>query len=204
MQARLGVRLPPSPGSVPVVLEYRLLPEPGGRHVELALLSPEGLRLVDLRATGPGGDEPLQLPELRPRYRKGSVRLAPGEEAQDLLLRYSVEGGWSDDGRILLPIPAVTWAPEEPTPRTFVATVEVPQGITITESFPTSVTRRPRGSEGGPYEMTLQAVPSVLILRVSAGEPPFLGLEGILDTLVVLALLAMGMAGIRYLKGGGE
>jgi hypothetical protein len=83
-----------------------------------------------------------------------------------------------------------------------VARVTVPEGLTVTESFPTSVVGRPRGAEGGVYEVALQGVPSVLLLRVVQGEAPFLNLERALDILVIATLLAMGVAGVRFLKGG--
>jgi hypothetical protein len=197
----MEVMLPAGPSPIPVTLEYRLSPDPGAGSVDLSLLTPDGVALSDLRATGPGGESLLRLRELRPHYWTGSVPLPPGVTSPSVLLRYTVDGGWSEEGRVTVPIPAVTWVPADPSSGTFVATVRVPEGITVTESFPTSVTRRPEGSEGGLYEVALQSVPSLLILRIVHGEAPFLGLERILDILVVLALLGMGAAGVRYLKG---
>jgi len=198
----MEVSLPPEAGPVPVVLQYRLAPEPGTREVGLTLLSPRGVRLAGLQVTGPEGEIPFRLQELRPHYWTGSMSLPQGGEALRVRIGYSVEGGWSRDGRITLPIPAVAWVPSEPGPRTFVATVEVPEGVTVRESFPTSVTRKPRGSEGGVYEASLQAVPAMLVLRVARGPSPPLGLEGILDILVMALLLVMGAMGIRFLRGG--
>jgi len=128
--------------------------------------------------------------------------LPPGSEAFPIRIGYSVEGGWSEEGRITLPIPAVAWVPSEPSPRTFVAAVDVPVGVTVLESFPTSVARRPRGSEGGVYEVSLQGIPAFLVLRVTRARAPLLGLEGILDILVLALLLGMGGMGIRYMRGG--
>ena len=214
-----------SPGGlVPVVLEYRLLPDPETREVGLTLLSPGDSRLLSMRASWAGGDLPLRLLELRPHYWSGTVTLparveAQGEggergamralspsagEAVTLRLTYDVDGGWEDAGRVLVPILAVSWLPREPHPRTFVARVEVPSGVTVTESFPTSVVERPVGAGGGSYQVALQGVPSMLVFRMVRGEPPFFTLERILDILVVGALLLMGGLGIRFLKGGGE
>jgi hypothetical protein len=188
-------------------MEYRLLPDSGSREVGLTLLSPGSTRLLAVRASWAGGSLPLKLLELRPHYWSGSVTLPAVEEGSPgqpltLGLTYEVEGGWEDSGRATVPILAVSWVPRDPHPRTFVARVEVPAGVTVTESFPTSVVERPRRAEGGPYEMALQGVPAMLVLRTVQGEAPFVTLEGILDLFVVVTLLLMGALGIRYLKGG--
>ena len=62
--------------------------------------------------------------------------------------------------------------------------------------------RRPEGAGGGSYQVALQSVPSMLILRMAEGEAPFLTLERILDILVVSILLVMGLLGVRFLRGG--
>jgi len=204
---RIDLRLP-SPGDlIPVAMEYRLLPDSGSREVGLTLLSPGSTRLLAVRASWAGGSLPLKLLELRPHYWSGSVTLPTPEEGSPappltLGLTYEVDGGWEESGRATVPILAVTWVPRDPHPRTFVARVEVPAGVTVTESFPTSVVTRPRGAEGGPYEMALQGVPAMLVLRTIQGEAPPVTLEGILDAFVVAFLLLMGALGIRYLKGG--
>ncbi|MGW8268133.1 MAG: hypothetical protein ACWGSQ_17330, partial [Longimicrobiales bacterium] len=192
---------------IPVEMEYRLLPDSGSREVGLTLLSPGSTRLLALRASWAGGTLPLTLLELRPHYWSGSVTLPTREgerpaPALTLRLTYEVDGGWEGPGRATVPILAVTWVPRDPHPRTFVARVDVPAGVTVTESFPTSVVTRPRGAEGGSYEMALQGVPAMLVLRTVQGEAPFLTLEGILDGFVVAVLLLIGALGVRYLKGG--
>ena len=203
LEGRMEVRLP-SPGSlVPVAMEYRLLPDTGVREVGLTLLSPGGTRVIAPKASWAEGPLPLKLLELRPYYWSGTVTLPPGGGPLSLRITYDVAGGWEESGRVTVPILAAAWVPEDPHPRTFVARVDVPAGVTLTESFPTSVEVRPRGSEGGPYEMALQGVPAMLVLRTVQGDPPFLTLEGILDALVVAALLIMAAVGIRFLRGGG-
>jgi len=207
LDGRIEVRLP-SPGArIPVTMEYRLLPDSGSREVGLTLLSPGSTRLLAVRASWAGGSLPLKLLELRPHYWTGSVTLPTGGERSPappltVGLTYEVDGGWEESGRATVPILAVTWVPRDPHPRTFVARVEVPAGVSVTESFPTSVVTRPRGAEGGPYEMALQGVPAMLVLRTVQGEAPGVTLEGILDTFVLVFLLLMGALGIRYLKGG--
>ena len=203
------IELPlPFPGTpIPVAMQYRLLPDSGSRAVGFTLLSPGSTRLLAVRASWAGGSLPLRLLELRPHYWTGSVTLPAAEERSPgqpltLGLTYEVHGGWEEPGRATVPILAVSWVPRDPHPRTFVARVAVPPGVTVTESFPTSVVVRPRGAEGGPYELALQGVPAMLVLRTVQGEAPFVTLEGILDAFVVLTLLLVGAVGIRYLKRG--
>ena len=201
-EATLEASLPPERGPIPVVLEYRLLPEAGAREVPVTLLTPGSTRLTAVRASVGGEDLSFTLEESRPHYWSGAVTLLSTGDSSTLRLSYTVEDPWSGEGRVTLPVPAVGWVPRDPTPRTFVARVTVPEGLTVTESFPTSVVGRPRGAEGGVYEVALQGVPAVLLLRVVQGEAPFLNLERALDMLVVVTLLAMGVAGVRFLKGG--
>jgi hypothetical protein len=207
VQGRMEVGLP-SPGTrIPVAMEYRLLPDSGSREVGLTLLAPGSTRLLAVRASWAGGSLPLTLLERRPRYWSGSVTLPSGggfgpAEAVTVGLTYEVDGGWEESGRATVPVLAVSWVPRDPHPRTFVARVGVPPGLTVVESFPTSVMERPRGAEGGIYEMALQGVPAFLVLRTVQGEAPFVTLEGTLDALVVLTLLIMAGFGVRYLRGG--
>lgn len=206
LQGRMEVGLP-SPGTpIPVAMEYRLLPDSGSREVGLTLLAPGNTRLLAARASWAGGSLPLKLLERRPHYWSGSVTLpsgggfGPGDPVS-VGLTYEVDGGWEESGRASVPVLAVSWVPRDPHPRTFVARVEVPAGVTVVESFPTSVMERPRGAEGGTYEMALQGVPAFLVLRTVQGEAPFVTLEGILDAMVVLTLLIMAGFGVRYLRG---
>jgi hypothetical protein len=78
--------------------------------------------------------------------------------------------------------------------------VEIPEGLAVTGSFPTSVLARPRGTDGGTFLVGLQGVPAVMSLRVSRSGKGLLTLERGLDALVVLVLLVMGVMGWRYLR----
>jgi len=203
VEGTLEARLPRERGPILVDLEYRLLSEAGARDLPITLLTPGTTRLTAVRASAGGDDFAFELKELRPRYWSGAVTPLPRGGPFTLHLSYRVEDPWSAGGRVTVPIPAVGWVPQDPVPRTFIARVTVPEGLTVTESFPTSVVGRPRGAEGGVYEVALQGVPAVLLLRVVQGEAPLLNLERALDILVVATLLAMGVAGVRFLKGGG-
>jgi len=216
------VELPREPGPILVVLELEVQPDSGAADLPLTLLTPDDTRLGDLRASWDGGDLSLRILQLRPHYWEGTVRL-PGPDVVPgtgypagvtggirsaprspvtVRIAYRLDGGWEDEGRITVPVPAPAWVPVDPHPETFRARVRVPKGITVTESFPTSVVARPVGSGGGSYEVTLQGMPSMLILRVVLGEAPALTMELLLDGLVVFVLALMGLAGLRYLGKG--
>jgi hypothetical protein len=221
--AILEADLTSGPGPIPVILELDVHPDSGAVDLPLTLLTPEDTRLSDFRASWDGGDLSLRVLQLRPHYWTGAIRLPdpegtpnvggsreevrgidPGSRSTvTLRVAYRVNGGWEEGRRIVIPVPAPTWVPEDPHPGTFSARVRVPEGLTVTESFPTSVVARPDGAEGGTYEVALQGMPSMLVLRVSQGEAPALTLEVVLDVLVVMVLVLMGLAGLRYLRKGG-
>ena len=195
--ALMEVDLPREPGPVPVRVTYRLLQDTLADGVPLTLLSPSPTRVrgkaLEREFFFGGFPDFLQV---RPHFSTAEVPFV-----STLTLEYSVEGAWSGNNRVTLPIPAPGWVPERPLPRTFVARVTAPAGWTVLESFPTSVTQRPPDAGGGVYEVALQGVPSMLILRLSRGPAPVLTLERLLDILVVAGLFLMAVLGLRHLKG---
>jgi hypothetical protein len=163
------------------------------------------------------------LEKVREHYWEGSVGLPSGalpsvglpsvglpsgttvpRDSITLQISYLVEGGWDEDGRATIPLVVPRWVPFEPLPETFTARIAVPEGLTVSSSFPTSVTRKPRPGSEGNYELGLQGVPAMLILRTEPGSGSFLTVERILDLVVILILLVMGAAGLRYLRGKEE
>jgi hypothetical protein len=213
LDARMQVTLPPLGEAIHVQLTYRILPAPGAKEVPLSLLTPEPARVASLRAWLDGqelafsgqGALGIHLERTRDHFSEGSVRLPEdvreGRDALSLQLTYTVESPWTKEGRATLPLVVPRWIPDEPTPLTFLANVDVPEGLTIMGSFPTSVLSRPPPGEGGTYEIGLQGVPAMLVLRVVRGEGSLITLERGLDLFVVLILLVMGALGVRYLKG---
>lgn len=193
LNARLEAVLPPGSAPIQVHLSLTLLPDDSATVLPLTLLTPEGTRVEGLRA----GDTPVPLSEIRPHYWTADVPL--GAETT-LELFYSVFGAMGEKGRLTLPVPAPAWVPEDPGPDTFLAALSVPQGTGITETFPTSVLRRPEGLEGGELHLSLQSVPSMLLLRTVNGEVPLLTVPRILDMMVLALLLGMGLLGLQYLR----
>jgi hypothetical protein len=193
LAARLEIEVPTGPGAVHARLALTLLPGDSASTLPLSLLTTEGVRVEGIRV----GDVPLSLSLLRPHYWRGEV---PVDGEGTLEIHYSVTGAWEEDGRVTIPIPAPLWTPLDPGPGTFRAVLTVPEGMIVTESFPTSVLRRPPGLEGGELELSLQSVPSMLILRTSQGSAPLVTLPRLLDLTVLFLLLAMGVMGLRYLR----
>lgn len=212
LKARVEVDLPTSQGAIPVLSIYTLRPNRGAREIPLSLLSPEPIRLLSLRALIDGremetdGDEdsPPFLVRVREHYWEGTVQLqpeAPGpRDSINLQISYVVEGGWDEDQKATIPLVVPRWVPFEPIPETFTAGIAVPEGLTVTGSFPTSVFNKPEAGRAGHYDLGLQGVPAMLILRTEIGNGSPLTLERILDLFVVLILLVIGAAGVRYLR----
>ena len=204
LDARVRVSLPTTPGPVEVEINYRILPEAGVEELPLSILTPEPTRLLELSAG-------LSINEVRDHFWEGTAQLpggglpgSPAETGGDTLslhIGYRVAGAWDPSGRISLPLMAARWVPVEPTPQTFQADVEVPRGLTITGSFPTSVLMRPDPGEGGIFRVGLQGVPSMLVLWVAEGEGPLFTPERAMDGLVVVLLIVMVALGLRYLAG---
>lgn len=212
LKARTEVDLPTSQIPIPVLSIFTLRPDRGAREIPLSLLSPEPIRLLSLRVlmdgremeSDRGEDSAFFLERVREHYWEGSVQLPPGNpgprDSITLQISYAVEGGWKDHRRATIPLVVPRWVPFEPLPETFTARIAVPEGHTVTGSFPTSVTEKPEAGRAGNYELGLQGVPAMLILRTEIGNGPLLTLERILDLCVVLVLLIMGAAGVRYLR----
>jgi hypothetical protein len=189
---------------VPVRIIYRFLSGSDQEEFPLTLLSPEPTTLSSLRASLNGGGQALTLRPARDHYFQGSIPLTDGEtqpeDTVSLEIDYTVDGAWQE-GRATIPLVAPEWVPEQPTPRTFLSQVAVPEGLTVKASFPTSVLARPNSGTAGNYEIGLQGVPAMLLLRVVAGDGPIMTLERGLDLLVVAILGVMVLLGIRYLRG---
>lgn len=212
LKARVEVGLPTSQSPIPVLSTFTLRPDRSAREIPLSLLSPEPIRLISLSVlmdgremeSNRGEDSEFFLERVREHYWEGTVQLPPDipgpRDSVTLQISYVVEGGWGEDRRATIPLVVPRWVPFEPLPETFTARIAVPSGLTITGSFPTSVIQKPEAGTGGNYELGLQGVPAMLILRTEIGDGSLLTLERTLDLFVVLILLMMGAAGVRYLR----
>lgn len=230
LEGQASARISADSGGVQVGLLYRLLPDSGTRDVPLSLLTPDPVRLTSLTAwlgrgewgpvagfsgiegrdvsAPPGAEgEVLSLREVRAHYREGVFHIPDSVGEGDTLslgIAYTLEGVRTAGGRLTIPLVAPRWVPVDPAPTTFQARVDVPPGLTVTGSFPTSVLSRPPEGEGGAFEVGLQGVPAALILWTTTGQAPPLTLERGLDLLVVASLLLLGAMGFRALVRKGE
>ena len=212
LTARVEVSLPSSKDPIPVVSSFTLRPDRDAHSIPVSLLSPEPIRLLSLRVLIDGhelesdGDEGSSFifERVREHYWEGSAQLPPETQGTrdsiTLQISYSVEGGWTEKGRATIPLIVPRWVPFEPLPETFTARIAVPEGLTVSGSFPTTVINKPDPGREGTYELGLQAVPAMLILRTEDGIGSPVTLERALDLVVVLILLVMGAAGIRFLR----
>ena len=225
LEARTEVILPSPQNPVFVRSTFLLQTGPQALTIPLSVLVPEPARMNSLQAwldgraipvvlgddrTGEmevgtlGASPSIWLREVRGHYWEGAVALGEGavrsSDSLSLEISFMVEEAWVEDRKVILPLVVPRWVPDPPTPRTFLAAVSVPEGFTITGSFPTSVLERPEPGSEERYRIGLQGVPAMLVLRTAFGAGPLLTLERGLDLFVVLILLAMGLAGLRYLR----
>ena len=224
LEARTQVHLPAPEGVARVEVSYLVRPREGATEIPLSQLTPGPLRIESLRASlnpdlisedmlssgedatrGDGEIPGFELALVRNHYWGGAAPIPPdlSREGNTLALtfNYEVHGAWSGVGRADIPLVVPLWIPADPTPETFQASIQLPPGYSVSSSFPTSPVSRASLPPGQPFELGLQAVPAVLVLRITPGEPPLFTLEGSLDVMVLFILLAMGIMGFRSLKG---
>jgi hypothetical protein len=205
-QARLEATIPDRRESVPVRLEFLVLPSPSTRAMPVTVLQMDPARLSPLQVSVDGRGVEVRMREERRRFFAGEIPLpggGPGGAPVEVVAQYDVLDGWDEGGKLVLPVVAPGWTPTDPGPRSFVATLRIPPGMRVASTFPTSVLSRPRDSEGGEILIGLQAVPSILNLRASMAGSPGLTLERALDGFVVVTLLVMAFLGIRFIRRPG-
>ena len=190
-------------------ITYGVRPGFEADQIPVSALVQAPARLTDLQAFLDGremaDDSSSFLQASREHFFEGSLPLheegGGGGTTHSLEITYRVDGAWTKEGRVTVPLVVPRWIPYEPSPSTFLAEVDVPAGFTVVGSFPTSVLRKPAPGTQGVFEVGLQAVPAMLVLRVKEGTGSWVTLERSLDAFVVLVLLAMGVVGLRYLRG---
>lgn len=189
-----------------VRVDYRL--RGGGletARVPFTVLELGGGRVTGLAARAAGVPLDVVWGEGRGQRRSGTIRLPgsgpvqAGDGAMDIVVTYTVRGALGRSGRAVVPVVAVAWPPAEALPGTFRAEVRPPKGLEAYDVFPAGLRADP-GEEGGDvYRTELPVLPSILAFSTTA-ERPWLTLALALDTGVVLVLLVLGWAGVRYLR----
>lgn len=191
LEARLEAKVA-SGKDVPVRLSYRI--EAAGTHgIAFSVLEVDGVAIEEVSAFA--SDEPLPV-DLEPRSGpklEGFIGIPNGTKA--LELRYVVVGGAAptEEGlRVRLPCVILDLELGETRLGLFTSTVELPDGLSVIDGFPSQAVVGPDGT----YRWELPLVPTFVAFRAASGTvlltPPRLA-----TTAVILLLLTMGVVGIR-------
>lgn len=190
LEARLNATV--AGRDVAVRLAYRI-EAPGADRVAFSALEIDGVAVEEVTAFD--SETPLRV-ELEPRSGpklEGSISIPKGTSAFEL--RYVVRGGAeaTEDGlRVSLPCVILDLKLEETRTGFFTSVVEIPDGLSVVDGFPSHSVALADGS----YRWELPLVPTFVAFRASSGTvlltPP-----RIATTAVVVLLLAMGFVGIR-------
>ena len=191
------------PGAALVSMNYQLEMGPETDAVPFAILlfAPATVGEITARA----GERALavRLPDTGAPRLEGEIEL-PAELARpgrmSLELDYRVDGAVRAEGagvRVVLPMLAVDWAPAEARPGMFRAEVTLPDGMEAREIFPVT----PSGAGvPGVASASLQVLPAVVRVRALPEGSVGLSLPGVLELLVLVVVVACGMAGLRYVR----
>ena len=196
--AALSADLTAADGSAQVRIDYVLEGEASVADVELlgfADATAEEL-VVD------GRSSVLRLGTVSGRRRAAELSLtAPDADgARRLSLRYEVTGAVEhDEGRVRvrIPVASVSFPPAADAPGTvFSASLRLPSGWSVTEAFPSGLTRVAESS----YEVGLAVVPAVVAFRARNDGRRVPGVPAVLSGVAGVILLGLGLAGWRHLR----
>ena len=193
-------------GAADVSMSYRLEVEPGIRVVPFTLLLFAPASVAEVSAQVGGEALAVRMPGAGGPRLEGEIELpaALGASGQvSLDVGYRVEGAVREDGggvRIVLPMLAVDWAPAEARPGMFQAEVTLPEGMEAREIFPVTVSG---GATPGMARASLQVLPAVVQVRARPEGNLGLSLPGVLELLVLIAVIVCGMAGLRLVRRAG-
>jgi len=190
-------------GAAVVSMSYRLQVVPETRVVPFTLLLFAPAHVEEISAQVDGEVLQVRMPGAGAPRLEGEIELpaalgASGELSLDL--GYRVEGAVREEGagvRIVLPMLAVDWAPAEARPGVFQAEVALPGGMEAREIFPVTPTG---GSTPGMARASLQVLPAVVQVRARPEGSVGLSLPGVLELLVLIVVIACGMAGLRFVR----
>jgi len=149
-----------------------------------------------------GRSSVLRLGTVSGRRRAAELSLtAPDADgARRLSLRYEVTGAVEhDEGRVRvrIPVASVSFPPAADAPGTvFSASLRLPSGWSVTEAFPSGLTRVAESS----YEVGLAVVPAVVAFRARNDGRRVPGVPAVLSGVAGVILLGLGLAGWRHLR----
>ena len=190
-------------GAAVVSINYRLELDPATDAVPFTLLLFAPAHVEEISAQVDGEVLPVRMTEARAPRLEGEIELPAGVASSGqvaLDVGYRVTDAVREEGagvRVGLPMLAVDWAPAEARPGVFQAEVMLPEGMVAREIFPVTPTG---GSAPGMARASLQVLPAVVQVRARPEGSLGLSLPGVLELLVLVTVIACGMAGLRFVR----
>ncbi len=186
-----------------VSMNYRLEVGKETAAIPFTLLLFAPATVGEISAQAGGEVLPLRLTDDSAPRLEGEIELTDalsGSEQVSLDLGYWVEDAVRADGegvRVVLPMLAVDWSPAEALPGMFEAEVTLPEGMEAREIFPVTPSG---GATPGVARASLQVLPAVVQVRALPEGSVGISLPGVLELLLLAAVIACGMAGLRYVR----
>ncbi len=190
-------------GAALVSMNYRVELDPGTSAVPFTLLLFAPANVEEISAQVEGEVLPVRLTGTGAPRLEGEIELPAGvpyAREVSLDVGYRVTDAVREDGagvRVALPMLAVDWAPAEARPGMFQAEVTLPEGMVAREIFPVTPTG---GGTPGVARASLQVLPAVVQVRARPEGSLGLSLPGVLELLVLIVVIACGMAGLRFVR----
>ncbi|MDE0073362.1 MAG: hypothetical protein OXU32_05185 [Gammaproteobacteria bacterium] len=190
-------------GAALVSMNYRLELDPGTSALPFTLLLFAPAHVEEISAQVEGEVVPVRLtgtgaPRLEGEIELPNALASAGQVSLDVA--YRVTDAVREDGagvRVALPMLAVDWAPAEARPGMFQAEVTLPEGMVAREIFPVTPGG---GTAPGVARASLQVLPAVVQVRARPEGSLGLSLPGVLELLVLVVVIACGMAGLRFVR----
>lgn len=190
-------------GAALVSMNYRLELDPGTSAVPFTLLLFAPANVEEISAQVEGDVLPVRLTGAGAPRLEGEIELPAGVTSAgevSLDVGYRVGDAVLEDGagvRVGLPMLAVDWTPAEATPGMFQAEVMLPEGMVAREIFPVTPGG---GTTPGVARASLQVLPAAVQVRARPEGSLGLSLPGVLELLVLVVVIACGMAGLRFVR----
>jgi hypothetical protein len=177
---------------VVVRLTYRI-EAPDAPRIAFSALEIDGVAIEEFSAFSSEAPLPLRLEPRSGPKREGFIAVPKGTSAFEL--RYVVLGGadWTGDLlRARLPVAVLGLGIKEPRTGLFSSTVDLPDGLSVIDGFPSHFVVSANGS----HRWELPLVPTFVAFRATS-ETVLLTPPRVATTAVVVLLLAMGFVGVR-------
>ena len=190
-------------GAALVSMRYQLQVEPEASAVPFTLLLFAPTTVTEVSARVGGEALAVRVPDAGGPRMEGEIELPAAVAASgriSLDVGYRVTDAVREEGagvRVALPMLAVDWTPAEAIPGMFQAEVALPEAMEAREIFPVT----PGGGVVPEVaRASLQVLPAVVRVRALPVGSVGLSLPGVLELLVLIAVVACGMIGLRFVR----